>query len=151
MIPKIIEPRNTGLSLAIWECSYLREKQGYKDLIIKKALRLKDLEAIDLFSIPENQAKSVTRQMEYLTGELNILYGFKLFTDQLEKSYHDSIEQIYEAYHSRNLLLELELFELYKACAYLQDLQIATIDNVSFMTDLAIKKTEQIITLKQQP
>ena len=149
MITDNMETHQTNLSLAIWELSYNQEKKAYKDLIVKKALRLKDLEAKDLFAMPETEAKSITRQIEYLTSELDILYGVKLFTDQLEKSYLNSIDQIFDAYHNQNLLLEIELFELNKSFSFLQELHVTTIESLSFMTDLAIKKIEQIITLKQ--
>ena len=94
-----MEPAKTNISLAIWDCAYTLEKKTYNDLIVKKALRLKALQDKDLFAIPEIEVKSVVKQIDYLTSELNILYAFKLFTDQLEKSYLTSIDQIFEAYH----------------------------------------------------
>ena len=146
-----MDAAQTNISLAIWEYAYTLEKKTYNDLIVKKALRLKALQDKDLFAIPEIEAKSTVKQIEHLTSELNILYGFKLFTDQLEKSYLTSIDQIFAAYHYRNILLEMEIFQLYKAFSFLQEMNLATIDSLSFMTDIAIKRTKQIITLKQQP
>ena len=146
-----MEPAKTNISLAIWDCAYTLEKKTYNDLIVKKALRLKALQDKDLFAIPEIEVKSVVKQIDYITSELNILYAFKLFTDQLEKSYLTSIDQIFEAYHYRNLLLEMELYQLYKAHSFLQEMNLATIESLSFMTDLVIQRTEQIITLKQKP
>jgi hypothetical protein len=45
----------------------------------------------------------------------------------------------------------MELFQLYKSYSLLQEQNLATIESLSFMSDLAIKKIEQIISLKQNP
>ena len=145
-----METSFTNMSLAIHECIYNLQKKSFTDLIIAKAKRLKSLEAIDLFSVAEKEAENITWQIKYLTDDLQTLYGFKIFTDNLEKAYHKSIEQIFDAYHYRNFSLEMELYQLHKSHSFLGYQHLATIDSLLFMTDIAIKKTDEIISLKQK-
>jgi hypothetical protein len=144
-------PTNPSLSLAIWEYSHKIERSKFKKLIVKKALRLTDLESKDLMTLADTEAKSISKQIEYLTEELNILYGFKIFSDHLETAYLESSQQILNAYQSQSGILVWELKELYKSYSFLQEQLESTIENLSFMTDLALKQTEQIILLKKKP
>ena len=144
-----METESPSIDLAIKEYAYSREKAAFNELLTNKALRLRDLECKDLFALPDAEAQKVHKQIEYLTTELNVLYGFKVFTDLMERSYQESSERILKAYHERNLCLERELSTLSAAYAYLHYNYMATVDSLSFMTDLAMRLSEKLNNTKE--
>lgn len=91
-----------------WEYIYELEQKPYLRLIEKKARYVKELEKIDLFGNPQQQAEKVFKQIKRIEEELNIMYGMKLFMDEMKNCYLDSSEKIYDTYHSKNLALEVE-------------------------------------------
>lgn len=139
----------SNLSMSILESVYTLEKKSFKKLIRQKAKRLQALEVIDLFSIPEIEAQSITKQISLLTRELNILYGFELFTDHLENAYLESIDQTYDACHYLNLTLEIEIYTLTRKYNLLSQEYSSTCDSISLMTAIIERQAKDIISLKQ--
>ena len=143
-------PNSNILSLAIWEYAFALERKQHNDFLVRKAKRLKALESIDLFTKPESEAQSIVKQIDYLTSELNTLYGFQIFADHLENAYQESIDQLYDTYHNKNTYLERELQSLSFRYNLLHESHLSTIDSLLLMTDKVIQQSDQIISLKQK-
>lgn len=95
--------------VGFWEHVYEREQKSFNVLLLSKAERLKSLKAKDLFVLPEPEARQTQRAINALTIELNTLYGFKLFTDEMRNCYMDNIEKTCGDSLGRILFLEREL------------------------------------------
>ena len=106
-----METGNPYYDVGFWELVYERERKAYTNLLVRRAKYLKFLEAKDLFAMPEGEANRVQKQINLLTEELNILYAFKLFTDDMVRCYVANIDKIYEAYTDRIHELENELYK----------------------------------------
>jgi hypothetical protein len=149
-IEKPQAPNSSSLSLAIWEYTFALERKKHNDFLVRKAKRLKALESIDQLTKSESEAQLIVKQINYLTSELNILFGFQIFADHLENAYLDSIEQIYETYHNTNTYLESELQSLTFRYNLLHESHLSTIESLLLMTDKVIQQSDQIISLKQK-
>ena len=133
-----------------WEDVYEKEVKLFMDFVIKKAKWLKVLESKDLFAISAPEASKAQKQINIISDELNTAYGFKIFTDEMKNCYVDSIDKIYNAYHNKNLALEIQNYHLQQQNARLLEDYLLSIDETLFWINFSIKKTEQVIELKQK-
>ncbi len=130
---------NPYYSADFWEYVYARELKAYSAMLAQKAARLQTLMKKDLFALSESEAQKTQRQIQFLENDLTQLYGFKLFTNEMRNCYTDSIDRIYNAYHSRNLALEVENYQLRNELMRLNDSYIASIDESLGWIDSLIK------------
>lgn len=130
---------NPYYSVDFWEYVYARELKAYNAMLTQKATRLQTLMNKDLFALSESEAQKTQKQIQFLENELTQLYGFKLFTNEMRSCYTDSIDRIYNAYHSRNLALEIENHQLRNELLRLNDSYIASIDQSLIWIDCLIK------------
>lgn len=96
--------------LAVWEYAYQKELEPYWELVTKKAKRIKKLEKLDFFSLPEKEAMQKTQYLNYLNDELDKMVGFKLFTENLKDAYLETSAWLadYTAYLQSTLLHDHE-------------------------------------------
>lgn len=130
---------NPYFSVDFWEYVYAREQKAYNAMLTHKATRLQSLMNKDLFALAEGEAQRTQKQIQFLENELTQLYGFKLFTIEMRNCYTDSIDRIYNAYHKRNLALEIENYQLRNELIRLNDSYIVSIDQSLLWIDCLIK------------
>lgn len=102
--PKDLKPT---YDVEFWEYVYDLELKRYMLLLEKKARRLKYLKRLNLFSLSEKRAEDVYKQATALESELQILYGMKLFMDEMKNCYLDSSCKIQSAFSHKNMELEI--------------------------------------------
>lgn len=90
--------KSPHLTLAIWEVAYKNEEQAFNQLLVKKAKRIKTVERIDFFGLEEKEAFRRNRELEILSYELNIMYGYFLHVCELKEAYRKSCSSINDAY-----------------------------------------------------
>jgi len=135
-----METRKTCYDVGFWQYVYELEKNPFHALIIQKAKQLKALEGKDLFLLSETDAMKLQARKNYLTSELNVLYGFELFTDEMKTSYESSLEKIYDTYHDKIFSLETELYQLRFNYGLLHSYYMDSIESEIFLCDLLINK-----------
>lgn len=82
----------------IWEEAYTMQEKELKEIGTRKVNWLEDLESIDLMSMPEKQAKKISKQIYFLKKELNELAGILLMTENLNKAYLDTTAWLADYY-----------------------------------------------------
>lgn len=132
----------TCYDVGFWQYIYELEKKPFHALIIQKAKQLKALEDKDLYLLPETDAMKLQARKNYLTNELNVLYGFKLFTDEMKISYESSLEKIYDTYRDKIFSLETELYQLRFNYSLLHSYYMDSIKSEIFLCGLLISKIE---------
>lgn len=137
-----METKKPCYDVGFWQHVYELEKKRFHNLIIRKAKQLKALEDKDLFLLAETDAKRLQVQMNYLTDELNILYGFEIFSDEMKAAYESSLEKAFDAYHDKIFLLEREVQQLRFDYSLLSDYFIDSIESEIYLCDLLISKIE---------
>jgi hypothetical protein len=100
--------------VGFWEAAYEMESRGYFKLLERKAKQIKYLKSLDLFSFSEAKAMKLNKQLQHCEEELNVMYGMKLFMDEMKNCYLDSSCKINETYQFKLLALEVENQKLRK-------------------------------------
>jgi hypothetical protein len=136
------KPTANPYYVGFWEYVYEKETKLFDTLLTQKANYLKALKNKDLFAMPDDEARQTQRRITYLSSELNTLYGFKLFTDQMRNCYLDSIDKIYAAYYDRNLDLEMEVYHQYYGYMQLLHDYLLSQDEISYWINYAFKNKQ---------
>lgn len=126
--------------VGFWEYVYERERKGFDSLLLHKAAKLRYIKAKDLLALPEADAMQTQRVIKALTIELNTLYGFKIFTDEMRNCYLDNIEKTCGHSFERILFLERELYLLRAEYARLLERYLESLDACIFWNNLLLTR-----------
>jgi hypothetical protein len=130
-------------NVEFWEYIYDKERAPFIELIHRKARHLKALEGKDLSVLADKEAMNILKRINSLSEELNVLYGFLLFTDEMKNCYQSSLENIYDTYQNKINHLETLNFQLKKENQLLHDSYLKSINTILALSDLTLNKSKQ--------
>jgi len=140
-----MESKPSFISLAIWEHAYDKEAASFDAILVRKAKYLQALKGIDLFDMPEAEAVKMSKQIDFLTGEITSQYSFKLFADNMRTEYMETLDKMYDFFTKENYCLSRDLKYLTTDHEALTHIYQKTVESLEFISGLLRNQIEKQI------